>query len=62
MSFLWAKVEEQFQFHLKFLNLNVVVLMNYELLMTIEHVENNSSSMRIYLQKISFKEKVKHVI
>jgi len=36
--------------------------MNYDLLMTVEHVENNSSSLRVYLQKISFKKKIKHVI
>jgi hypothetical protein len=29
--------------------------------MTIEHVENNSSSLKVYLQKIGFKEKVEHV-
>jgi hypothetical protein len=61
MSFLWARVEKQFQFYLEFLNPNVVVLKNYDLVMTIEHVENNSSSLKVYLQKIGFKEKVEHV-
>jgi len=35
--------------------------MNYDLVMIVEHVENNSSSLKVYLQKIGFKEKVEHV-
>jgi len=49
MSFLRAKVEKQFQFYLEFLNPNVVMLKNFDLIMTIEHVKNNSSSLRVYL-------------
>jgi hypothetical protein len=29
--------------------------------MTVEHVKNNSSSLRVYLQKIGFKKKVEQV-
>jgi len=55
MSFLWTRVEEQFQFHLEFLNPNVVVLRNYDMLMTIEHVKELGS--KVNLQKM----KVEHV-
>ncbi len=61
MSFLWTKVEKQFQSRLEFSNPNVVVLKNCNLLMTVEHVKNNSSSLRVYLQKIGFKKKVEQV-
>ncbi len=61
MSFLWAKVEKEFQFCLKFLGPNVIVLRNSDLLLIVEHVDNNSPSLRVYLQKKSFKNKVKQV-
>jgi hypothetical protein len=35
MSSLWARVEEQFQFYLKFLGPNVVVLRNFDMLMIV---------------------------
>ncbi len=61
ISFLWARVEEQFQFFLEFLGLNVVVSKNFDLLVTVEHVNNNSPSLIIYLHKTRLKEKVEHV-
>jgi hypothetical protein len=49
MSSLWVNVEKLFQLCLEFLSPNVVVLMDSNLPMTIIHVENNSSSLRVYL-------------
>ncbi len=34
---------------------------NFDLLMIVEHVDNNSPSLRVYLQKIGLKEKVEQV-
>jgi hypothetical protein len=51
MSFLWTKVKEQFQLCLKILGSNVIVLKNHDLPMTIEHVKNDSPSLKINLQK-----------
>jgi len=61
MSFLQAKVEEQFQVCLEFLGPNVLVLRNFDLPLTIEHVDNNSPNLKVHLQKTNFKEKVKQV-
>jgi hypothetical protein len=44
-----AKVEEQFQLYLEFLGPNAIVLRNYNLPMTLKHVENNISSLKVYL-------------
>jgi hypothetical protein len=49
MSSLWAKVEEQFQLCLEFLGLNDVIFKNGNLLVIVEHVENVSPSLRVYL-------------
>jgi dihydroxyacetone kinase-like predicted kinase len=49
MSSLQARVEEQFQLYLEFLGPNVVVVRNFDIPMTIEHVHNNSPSLRVYL-------------
>ncbi len=48
-------------FFFKFLGPIVVVLKNYDLLVIIEHVKNDGPSLRVYLQKTSFKDKVKQV-
>ncbi len=61
MSSLWAKVEKQFQLCLLILLLNVVALRNFDLLVIVKHVKDNSPSLRVYLQKIGLKEKVKQV-
>jgi hypothetical protein len=61
MSFLWTKVGKQFQFCLEFQGPNVIMLRNSDLLLIVEHVDNNSPSLRVYLQKTSFKNKVKEV-
>jgi hypothetical protein len=53
-----AKVEKQFQLFLEFLGPNVVVVRNFDLPLTIEHVDNNNPNLRVYLQKIGLKEKV----
>ncbi len=34
---------------------------NFDLIMIVEHVDNNSPSLRVYLQKIGLKEKVEQV-
>jgi hypothetical protein len=49
MSFLWARIKEQFQHCLKFLGPNNVVLKNGNLLVTVEHVENVSPNLIVYL-------------
>jgi hypothetical protein len=59
MSSLQTKIEENFQLCLKFLGLNDLALKNGNLSVTIEHVENVSPSLRVYLQQICFKQKVK---
>ncbi len=46
---------------MKFLGLNDVVLKNGNLLVTVEHVENVSPSLKIYLQQIHLKEKVEQI-
>jgi len=61
MSSLQAKVEEQFQLYLRFLGPSVVVVRNFELPLTIEHVDNNSPSLRVYLQKTGLKTKVEQI-
>jgi len=61
MFSLRTKVEKQFQLRLGFLGLNYVVLKNVKMPVIIEHVENVSPSLRIYLQQIHFKEKVEQV-
>jgi hypothetical protein len=61
ISFLWARVEKQFQFYLEFLGFNVVVLKNLDLLVILECVDNNSPSLKVYLQKTRLKENVEHV-
>jgi hypothetical protein len=61
MSALRTRVEEQFELCLKFLGLNDVVLKNGNLPMIVKHVENVSSSLRVYLQQIRFKDKIKQV-
>ncbi len=58
MSSLRVKVEEQIELCLKFIYPNVVMLKYSNLSMTIEHVEDDSPSQRVYLQKIGFKKKV----
>jgi hypothetical protein len=49
MSFLWARVKKQFQFYLEFLGPNAVMVKNYDLRMKIEHVDNNSPGLKVYL-------------
>ncbi len=61
MSSLWTRIKKQFQLCLKFLGLNDVVLKNGNLLVTVEHVENVSPSLKIYLQQIHLKEKVEQI-
>ncbi len=61
MSSLRARVEEQFQLRLEFLGPNVVVLMDSDLLVTIEHVESSSPSLRVYLQRTNLEKKVEQV-
>jgi hypothetical protein len=56
-----SMVEEQFQLCLEFLGPNVVVLKNFDLLVIVECVDNNSPSLKVYLQKTRLKDKVKHV-
>ncbi len=58
MSSLQVKVEKQIELCLKFIYPNVVMLKYSNLSMTIEHVEDDSPSQRVYLQKIGFKKKV----
>jgi hypothetical protein len=61
MSSLRAKVKKQFQLCLEFLGPNVVVVRNFDLLVTIEHVDKNNQSLKVYLQKTSLKKKVEEV-
>jgi hypothetical protein len=61
MSSLQAKIEKQFQFCLEFLSPNDLVLKNGNLPVIVEHVENVSPSLRVYLQHIRLKEKVEQV-
>jgi len=58
MSSLRAKVEEQFQLCLRFLSPSAIVVRNFDLPLTIKHVDNNSPSLRVYLQKTILKNKV----
>jgi hypothetical protein len=48
---LWVKVEKQFQLCLKFLGFSVIMLKNHDMAMTIEHVKNDSPSLKVNLQK-----------
>ncbi len=59
MSSLQAQVEEQFQLFAKFLGLSAIVLGNGNLLMKLE---NESSSLKVYLQKSSLREKEKQIL
>jgi hypothetical protein len=61
MSSLQAKVEKQFQLCLELLGPNDVVLKNGNVPAIVEHVENVSPSLKVYLQQIRFKEKVEQV-
>jgi hypothetical protein len=58
MSSLQARVEKQFQLCLEFLGPNDVVSKNGNMPMIVEHVENVSPSLRVYLQQICLKKKV----
>jgi hypothetical protein len=49
MSSLQAKVKKQSQLYLEFLGPNVVVVRNFDIPMTIEHVHNNNPSLRVHL-------------
>jgi hypothetical protein len=61
MSSLRARIEKQFQLCLKFLCPTNVVLKNGNVPVTVEHVKNVSPNLRVYLQQICLKEKVKQV-
>jgi hypothetical protein len=61
MSSLRARVEKEFQLCLELLGPNDVVLKNGNVPMIVEHVENVSPSLRVYLQQICFKEKVEQI-
>jgi hypothetical protein len=61
MSSLQAKVKKQFQLCLELLGPNDVVLKNGNVPAIVEHVENVSPSLKVYLQQIRFKEKVEQV-
>jgi hypothetical protein len=39
----------------------VIMLRDFDLPVIVEHVENNSPSLRVYLQKVGFKKKVEQV-
>ncbi len=56
MSSLWAQVEDKFQICVEFLGLSATILGNANLPMKLE---NESSSLKVYLQKSSLKEKKK---
>jgi hypothetical protein len=50
-KYVLSKVEKQFQLCLKNLGSNVIMLKNHDLLMIIEHLKNDSPSLRVNLQK-----------
>jgi hypothetical protein len=49
MSSIRARVEEEFKLCLEFLGPNVIMLKNDDLLVIVEHVKNDSPSLRVYL-------------
>jgi hypothetical protein len=57
MSSLRGRGEEPLQLFLEFLGSNVVELKNTK----VENVKENSSNLKLYLQKIGLKEKSKHI-
>lgn len=61
MSSLRGRGEEPFHLFLEFLGSNVVELKNTKLPIQVENVKENSSNLKLYLQKIGLKEKSKHI-
>jgi hypothetical protein len=55
MSSIWTRIEKQFKLCFKNLGCNVIMLKNDDLLMIVEHVKNDSTSLRVYLEKASLK-------
>jgi hypothetical protein len=61
MSSLKGRGEKPLQLFLEFLGSHVVELKNTKLPIQVENVKENSSNLKLYLQKIGPKEKSKHV-
>jgi hypothetical protein len=59
MSSLWVQIEEQFPICAKFQGPSATILWNANLLVKLE---NESSSLKVYLQKSSLKKKEQELI
>jgi hypothetical protein len=61
MSSLRTKVEKQLQLCLRFLSPSAIMVRNFDLPLTIKHIDNNSPSLKVYLQKTILKNNVEQV-